>query len=107
MAQHGSSPISDTPPPPVIIRSKPPSLQALEQQLSAVQQALADQKTGLTQAQAMLAFWQAQPAAAAEAQQLTTINVPNWTHAIIADQRLVATLQAQMAQLLAQIEAAQ
>ncbi len=120
LAQNGSSPISETPP-PVVIEPKPPSQQALAQQLAADELALANQQTGLTQAQAMLAFWEAQPAAAsaaaaaaggdsdaqaaaaAEAEQLTAINVPNWTNAVNADQKLVTALQTQIAQLIAQI----
>ncbi len=122
LAQDGGSPIIDIPS-PAVIKPKPPSLQALDQQLATDELALDNQQTGLTQAQAMLAFWEAQPAAAAaaaaaaggdqnaqaaasaQAQQLTAINVPNWMSAVNADQKLVVTLQAQIAQLEAQIAA--
>lgn len=112
LKNHGSSPISYTPPPPVVI--KPPSLQALQQQLAADQQVLANQQTALTQAQSMLAFWQGQAAAEAAAAQndpdlgtpASQINVPLWTQAVNADQKLVATVEAQISQLLAQIAAA-
>jgi hypothetical protein len=106
LAQSGSAPISYTPPPPINIRPKPPSLQVLKQQLAADQQVLADQQAGLTMAQSQLAFWQAQDAENPELSQGDT-NVPIWTQAVASDQHLLATVQAQIAQLHAQIAAAQ
>ncbi len=112
LQKNGSSPISYTPPPPVVIQ--PPSLQALQQQLAADQQTLANQQAALTQAQAELLFWQGQAAAEAAAIQndpglgtpASQINVPLWTEAVASDQKLVATIEAQMAKLVAQISAA-
>jgi hypothetical protein len=101
LASAGSHPISATPPPPINVSVKPPSLQLLKQQLAEERQELAEQQTGLTMAQAQLAFWQTQPAKVAQ------INVPQWTEAVATDQHLVATVQAQIARLVAQIAAAQ
>ena len=100
LASAGSHPTSQTAPPPIIVRPKPPSLQLLKQELAADRQMLAEQQTGLTLAQAQLAFWQTQPAEVAQ------INVPQWTEAVAADQHLVAAAQGQIARLLAQIAAA-
>jgi hypothetical protein len=112
LKKYGSSPISYTPPPPVVI--KPPSLQALQQSLAADQQILANQQTALTQAQSELAFWQGQAGAEAAAEQndpnlgtpASDINVPLWTQAVESDQKLVATVEGQISKLLAQIAAA-
>ena len=106
LAGSGSRPISNTPPPPINIRPKPPSLQVLKQQLAADQQLLADQAAGLTQAQSMLAFWQQQDAENPVLSQGDT-NVPLWTQAVASDEHTVATVQQQIAQLEAQIAAAQ
>jgi hypothetical protein len=106
LAQSGSRPISNTPPPPINIRQKPPSLQLLKQQLATQRQVLADQQAGLTMAQSQLAFWQEQDAENPELSQGDT-NVPQWTQAVAADQHLVATVQGQVTHLLAQIAAAQ
>ena len=100
LASAGSHPISATPPPPINVSVKPPSLQLLKQQLAEERQELAEQQTGLTMAQAQLAFWQTQPAKVAQ------INVPQWTEAVATDQHLVATVQAQIARLVAQIAGA-
>ena len=100
----GSRPISTTPPPPIDITPKPPSLLELEQQLAADEQVLAEQQTALTNAQSMLAFWEGTPEQPqpAEVQQ---INVPIWTQAVASDQHTVATVQAQINQLFAEIAA--
>jgi hypothetical protein len=100
----GSSPISTTPPPPIDITPKPPSLLGLEQQLAADEQVLAEQQTALTNAQSTLAFWEGTPEQPqpAEVQQ---INVPIWTQAVASDQHTVATVQAQINQLFAEIAA--
>jgi hypothetical protein len=98
LALAGSRPISNVAPPPIVIIPKPPSLQVLRQQLATDQQALAEQQSGLTMAQGQLAFWQTQPPEVAQ------INVPQWMEAVASDQHTVATFEAQIAQLLAQIE---
>ncbi len=100
----GSRPISTPPPPPIDITPKPPSLQELEQQLAADEQVLAEQQTALTNAQSRLAFWEGTPQQPqpAEVQQ---INVPIWTQAVASDQHTVATVQAQINQLFAEIAA--
>lgn len=122
----GSSPISDTPPPPISgsalglsvqggkVVPTPPSPQALKQQLAAQEQELAEQQAGLAQAQSTLAIFQGQvnqfcstPSLdysaenCAEAQSF----VATWTTAVQTDQNLVAKIQAQIAQLQAQIPA--
>jgi hypothetical protein len=106
LAKHGSHPISYTPPPPINIKPKPPSLQVLEQNLASDEQILAEQQGGLTQAQSMLAFWQQQDADNPVLSQGDT-NVPLWTQAVAADQGTVSTVEAHIAQLKAQIAAAQ
>lgn len=103
---NGSRPISYTPPPPIVIKQKPPSLQALKAQLAADQQLVATWQAALTQAQSMLAFWQEQDAENPMLSQGDT-NVPIWTQAVASDQGLVTTVQTQIAQLQAQIAAAQ
>jgi len=121
----GSSPISNTPPPPIsasalgltlqggAVIPKPPSLQALKQQLAAQQQVLAEQQAALTSAQATLAVFQAQANplspnyAGPDNQQEVQSFVATWTQAVATDQHLVAAVQAQIAQLQAQIAAAQ
>ncbi len=106
LAQSGSRPISHTPPPPINIRPKPPSLQVLKQNLASDEQILAEQLSALTQAQSMLAFWQQQDADNPVLSQGDT-NVPIWTQAVASDQGLVSTVEAHIAQLQAQIAAAQ
>jgi len=99
LVEAGSRPISHTPPPAVIIRVKPPSLDQLEQQLADDYQVLAEQEPGLASAQSELNFWLTQPAEVAD------INVPQWQAAVAADQALVDRLQAEIAQLSTQINA--
>jgi len=55
----------------------------------------------LTSAQSMLAFWKTQPPGVAQ------INVPQWTQAVATDEQVLASVQAQITQLLAQIAAAE
>ena len=99
LAAAGSRPISDTPPPPIDITPKPPSLQTLIQNLASAQQILGEQAAGLTSAQQQLAFWQTQPA------EVAAINVPYWSQLVSSEQRTIASLQAQITRLQAQIKA--
>ncbi len=71
----------------------------LKQQLASQQQILAEQEAGLAGAEDQLGFWLRQPA------EVAAINVPQYTNAVAADKRLVATVQTQINQLLAQIPA--
>src|ERR1700742_1883693 len=61
LEQAESAPISDTPPPPINLRSKPPTLAALQAQLAADQLLVLNYVQSLQQAQLQLSFWQAQP----------------------------------------------
>jgi hypothetical protein len=99
LANAGSRPISDTPPPPINLTRRPPTLQTLIQNLASAQQILAEQVAGLAASQEQLAFWQTQPA------EVAAINVPNWTRAVTSEQRTVAMLEARVAGLEAQIKA--
>ena len=94
-------PIGDNPPPPIIVKSKPPSLQLLKQELATQRQTIAEQQSGLIMAQRELAFWQSQNG------EVPQMNVQQWTQAVASDQHLVATVEARINQLLAQIAAAQ
>jgi len=125
LAQAGSSPLTNVAPPPIVIMPKPPSLQVLEQQLATDEQTLAEQQSGLTSAQSMLAFFEGQASALAqvaqdqgapaaertqdaeEVQELNQMNIPQWQQAVASDQKLVATIQAQITTLQFQIAAAQ
>ena len=78
----------------------------LKQNLASDEQILAEQLSALTQAQSMLAFWQQQDADNPVLSQGDT-NVPIWTQAVASDQGLVSTVEAHIAQLQAQIAAAQ
>jgi hypothetical protein len=99
LAAAGSRPISDTPPPPIDITPKPPTLQRLIQNLASAQQILGEQAAGLASAQQQLAFWQTQPA------EVAAINVPYWSQLVSSEQRTIASLQAQITRLQAQIKA--
>jgi hypothetical protein len=99
LAAAGSRPISDTPPPPIDITPKPPTLQTLIQNLASAQQILGEQVAGLASAQQQLAFWQSQPA------EVAAINVPYWSQLVSSEQRTIASLQAQITKLQAQIKA--
>jgi hypothetical protein len=99
LAAAGSRPISDTPPPPIDITPKPPTLQTLMQNLASAQQILGEQVSGLASSQQQLAFWQTQPA------EVAAINVPYWSQLVSTEQRTIASLEAQVARLQAQIKA--
>jgi hypothetical protein len=97
------APISDTPPPPINIRPKPPSLQMLQAQLAADQALILDQQQSLYQAKLQLAFWLAQPP---DPSGLEDPNVPQWQQAVSSSQNTLNTIQAQIEGLTAQIAAA-
>jgi hypothetical protein len=99
----GSAPISDTPPPPINIRTKPPSLQMLQAQLASDQELVYEQEQSLYQAQLQLNFWLAQPK---DPSGLEDPNVPQWQEAVESTQNLLNTVQAQINGLTAQIAAA-
>jgi len=99
-----SIPISDSPPPPIIIRTKPPSLQMLLAQLASDQELVYNQQLSLDQAVQQLNFWLAQPK---DPSGLEDPNVPQWQQAVASTQNLVDTVQAQINRLTAQIAAAQ
>jgi hypothetical protein len=99
----GSAPISDTPPPPINIRPKPPSLQTLQAQLASQQQLLLNEQQSLYQAHLQLDFWLAQPA---DPSGLEDPNVPQWQQAVNSSQNTVNAVQAQINSLTAQIAAA-
>ena len=101
LAKYTSKPIGEAPPPPIVIKPKPPSLAVLRQQLASDEQTVAEWQTALTSAQSMLAFWKTQPPGVAQ------INVPQWTQAVATDEQVLASVQAQITQLLAQIAAAE
>jgi hypothetical protein len=99
LAAAGSHPISDTPPPPIDITPKPPTLQTLTQNLASAQQILGEQVAGLASSEQQLAFWQTQPA------EVAAINVPYWSQLVSSEQRTIASLEAQVTRLQAQIKA--
>jgi hypothetical protein len=99
-----SDPISDSPPPPIILRTKPPSLQMLQAQLASDQELVYNQQLSLDQAVQQLNFWLAQPK---DPSGLEDPNVPQWQQAVASTQNLVDTVQAQINSLTAQIAAAQ
>jgi hypothetical protein len=103
LEQAGSAPISDTPPPPINIRTKPPSLQMLQAQLAADQELILDEEQSLYQAQLQLNFWLAQPK---DPSGLEDPNVPQWQQAVESSQNTLNTIQAQINRLTAQIAAA-
>jgi hypothetical protein len=98
-----STPISDTPPPPIIIRTKPPSLEMLQAQLASDQELVYEQEQSLYQAQLQLNFWLAQPP---DPSGLEDPNVSQWQEAVESNQNLLNTVQAQIDSLTAQIAAA-
>ena len=100
----GSAPISDTPPPPINIRTKPPSLQTLQAQLASNQQLLLNEAQSLYQAQLQLSFWLAQPP---DPSGLEDPNVPQWQQAVMSAQNTLNAVQARINQLTAQIAAAE
>jgi hypothetical protein len=100
----GSKPISDTPPPPINIRSKPPSLQTLQAQLASEQQLMLNEAQSLSQAQLQLSFWLAQPP---DPSGLEDPNVPQWQQAVMSAQNTLNAVQARINQLTAQIAAAE
>jgi hypothetical protein len=99
LALAGSHPISDTPPPPIVITPRPPTLQTLVQNLASTQLILSEQVAGLASSQEQLAFWQTQPA------EVAAINVPYWTQLVSGEERTVTLLQEQVARLQAQLQA--
>jgi hypothetical protein len=99
LAAAGSRPISNSPPPPIDITPRPPTLQTLIQNLASAQQILGEQVAGLASSQEQLAFWQTQPA------EVAAINVPYWSQLVGSEQRTIASLEAQVARLEAQIKA--
>jgi hypothetical protein len=98
----GSKPISDTPPPPINIRSKPPSLQTLQAQLASEQQLMLNEAQSLSQAQLQLSFWLAQTP---DPSGLEDPNVPQWQQAVMSAQNTLNAVQARINQLTAQIAA--
>jgi hypothetical protein len=103
LEQAGSAPISDTPPPPINIRTKPPSLQLLQAQLASDQQLILNEQQSLHQAQLQLSFWLAQPP---DPSGLEDPNVPQWQQAVNSTQNTLNAVQAQINSLTAQIAAA-
>jgi hypothetical protein len=99
----GSKPISDTPPPPINIRTKPPSLQVLQAQLAADESILLNEQQALAQANLQLSFWQAQ---GPDKDGLVDPNVPQWQQTVASTQNTLNTVQAQINSLTAQIAAA-
>jgi hypothetical protein len=99
----GSAPISDSPPPPINIRTKPPSLQTLQSQLAADQLLILNEQQTLYQANLQLDFWLAQPK---DPSGLEDPNVPQWQQAVASTQNTLNTVQAQIDRLTAQIAAA-
>jgi hypothetical protein len=104
LQQAGSAPISDTPPPPINIKPKPPALEALQAQLAADQLLILDEEQALYQAQLQLNFWLAAPP---DPSGLDDPNVPQWQQTVESTQNTLNTLQAQVNRLNAQIAAAQ
>jgi hypothetical protein len=102
LQQAGSAPISDTPPPPINIRPKPPSLQMLQSQLAADQALILNEEQSLNQAKLQLSFWLAQPK---DPSGLEDPNVPQWQQAVESSQNTLNTVQAQINGLTAQIAA--
>jgi hypothetical protein len=103
LEQAGSAPISDKPPPPINLRTKPPSRQVLQAQLAADEALLLNEQQALNQANLQLSFWLAQPP---DPTGLTDPNVPQWKQAVASAQNTLNTLQAQISRLTAQIAAA-
>lgn len=103
LEQAGSTPISDTPPPPINIRTKPPSLQVLQAQLASDEALLLNEQQALYQANLQLSFWLAQPP---DPSGLTDPNVPQWRQNVASTQNTLNTVQAQINRLTAQIAAA-
>jgi hypothetical protein len=103
LQQAGSAPISETPPPPINIRTKPPTLAALQAQLAADQLLILDEQQVLQQAQLQLSFWEAQPP---DPSGLEDPNVPQWQQTVNSTQKTLNTIQAQVNSLNAQIAAA-
>jgi hypothetical protein len=99
----GSVPISATPPPPINIRPRPPTLQVLQAQLAADQELIYNEELALYQAQLQLNFWLAQPP---DPSGLEDPNVPQWQQAVESAQNTLNTVQAQVNRLTAQIAAA-
>jgi hypothetical protein len=99
----GSKPISDTPPPPINFRTKPPSLQVLQAQLAADESILLNEQQALAQANLQLSFWQAQ---GPDKDGLADPNVPQWQQTVASTQSTLNTVQAQINSLTAQIAAA-
>jgi hypothetical protein len=99
----GSKPISDTPPPPINFRTKPPSLQVLQAQLTADESILLNEQQALMQANLQLSFWQAQ---GPDPTGLTDPNVPQWQQTVASTQKTLNTVQAHINSLTAQIAAA-
>ena len=123
LAECGSAPISHTPPPPIsasalgltlqggAVVPTPPSPQSLKQQLATQQQLLAEQEAALANAQATLAIFQGQVNQFCPTPLLTYSEencgeaqsfVDQWQTAVQTDQKLVAAVKAQIAQLEAQ-----
>jgi hypothetical protein len=98
LAAAGSQPI-DAVPPPIIIKPKPPSLQVLQQQVFADLHTDEEQQAALNADAGELQFWQT------EDPEVAQINVPLWTQAVTSDKHTIATVEAQIAQLDAQIAA--
>jgi hypothetical protein len=99
----GSRPISDTPPPPINIRTPRPSLQMLQAQLAADQALVLDEAQALYQANMQLDFWLAAPP---DPEGLSNPNVPQWQRAVASAQKTLNATQGQINRLTAQIAAA-
>jgi hypothetical protein len=99
----GSKPISDTPPPPINFRTKPPSLQMLQAQLANAEALLLNEQLALSQAQQQLDFWLAQPN---DSSGVADPNVPQWQASVKSTQNTLNTVQGQINRLTAQIAAA-
>ncbi len=102
LEQAHSKPINHTPP-PITIRTKPPSLQMLQAQLAADQAVLLNETQALTQALLQLNFWVAQPK---DPSGLDDPNVSQWQQAVNSTQNTLNTVQAHINSLTAQIAAA-
>ncbi len=101
---NGSAPISHTPPPPIRIRPKPPSLQVLQEELASQQSLLNQEQKALDQAQLELQYWDGQPHFDPDG--LEGTNITNWQAAVETDQNTLNAVQAQVNSLTAQIAAA-
>jgi hypothetical protein len=102
LEQAHSKPTDHTPP-PINIRTKPPSLQMLQAQLAADQAILLNETQALTQALLQLNFWLAQPK---DPSGLDDPNVSQWQQAVNSTQNTLTTVQAHINSLIAQIAAA-